>query len=171
MTVTVRDVCEFWQAHSHSYTKRQDTPRVNKLREVLGDVQMADLRRKQLWDLYSGRGWSYLRDAMEIVKRVFNFAVKPRAGYGEPAPAGILTKQDNPLEGVVVNHPKDSSNWKATECPPEFQRQMTDLSEWAWRQAHPQGGTTADDLINDLASKALAGDPIARDMLRDALRQ
>jgi hypothetical protein len=66
------------------------------------------------------RSWPRIRLLMETLGSV---------------PMAQLRRFDNPLDGVVVNLPKDSAGWKATTPTKELVFEMVDNSEAAWEAA------------------------------------
>ena len=134
--ITVGDVCDFYEQNHRTTDFNRYWPRIKRLKQVLGGVPMDELRRKQIWDCFSDKEWSYLRDSLEAVKRVFSYAVKPRVERNCETLSPLLSPFDNPLDGVVVNLKRDSACWKAQTMPPELRYEMVDRSEAAWEAAH-----------------------------------
>jgi hypothetical protein len=136
MKVTVRHVCDFFRHNNQTTDFCRFWPRIRLLMDTVGDVPMEQLRRQQIWECFGNKGWSYLRDSLEAVKRVFGYAVKPRRNWRTDfTPAPLISRFDNPLDGVVVNLPRDTANWKAQAPTKELIFEMTANSEYAWQLA------------------------------------
>jgi hypothetical protein len=157
MKVTVREVGEFFKKHNETTDFRRFWPRLRLLMDTFGDVPMEELRRRQVWECFGGNtmreqpgsfctewvGWSYLRDSLEAVKRVFGYAVKPRKNWRTGvASAPLISRYDNPLDGVVVNLRRDTACWKAQAPTKELIFEMTANSEAAWRLAQQKKAAT-----------------------------
>lgn len=138
---TVADACALYRTLPKG---NYSFPRfVDAFDQELGSVPLCELRRQQLWDHVVGHNWPTRLQALQIIKRVLNFAVRPRTNFGSRPgalpPAALIGKADNPLEGVKVNVTPTmyvGLKEKRERELAELEVQMTLGSEPAWKHAH-----------------------------------
>lgn len=138
--VTVQDCIDFYAAHWDPCTLNYGMKRLHAhLSRLLGDKMVRQLKRKEIWDALAGLPWPTCRDCLERLKSILNYAAKPRTPWhhhqATVAPAPIIAKWDNPLEGVVVNLKSKTASTKADQPSPELIHDMTIESEAAYSRS------------------------------------